>query len=210
MRHAYLLLPVTLLAACSLISPYTITFTNTPESVIDPNSSTLDFVVSAPTLAYISGVSCENAQPMVIYPVASENTEVSTVHKLPLDLLKDQPSGVLCDITVTAYDKTTTEQSSESILLRMNGIAAATEGAMCGGIAAIPCADGLECVIEDTTIADASGTCSVPTVEQTPVEDGGTNTTVDSTEETVPVEDAAVQEAPVDSEPVDVTTSPAQ
>lgn len=109
------------LGACSFISPYSITFTNTSGEVIDPELSTLDFVVSAPTLAVISGVSCEGTESLDIVPVANKNAEPTTVHKLPLTLLKNQPAGVECEVTVTVYDKTTTSQASNSILLVMPG-----------------------------------------------------------------------------------------
>jgi len=33
------------------------------------------------------------------------------------------------------------------------------DGAMCGGIAGLPCADGLTCVIDDPNVADAAGVC---------------------------------------------------
>lgn len=180
MRQPLFLLPILLLGACSLISPYTITFTNTPGEVVDPATSTLDFVVSASTLAYISGVSCEGAEPMDILPLANKEG-ANTVHKLPLTLMKDQPSGAKCEVTVTAYDKTTTEQSSASIELTMNGTRIAVEGELCGGIAGFQCADGLICEIPDSTVSDASGTCVKPS---------------ESAEETAPVVDTAVEATP--------------
>lgn len=224
MRHASFLLPVLLLGACTLISPYSITFTNSPDSVIDPSSATLDFVVSAPTLAYISGVSCEGAEPLELLPVESKDMEVNTVHKLPLTLLKDQPSGAKCEITVTAYDRTTTDRSSETIELMMNGIPLAKEGAMCGGIAVIQCAEGLTCDMpENPTTSDASGTCVVTDTssdksDEESSEDSAVETTetVESTVTTdTSVEDTTVEEVtPADpsttDSPVDTTTTPAQ
>ena len=177
MRKTFALLPVLFLGACSLISPYSITFTNTPGEVVNPDFSTLDIVVSAPTLAYISGVSCEGAEPLELLPVVNKDMTVGTVHKLTLGLMKDQPAGSTCEVTVTAYDKTTTEQASESIEVKMAGELAAIpetpvrtpakEGEMCAGIAGFQCEEGLTCQIADPTIADASGTCVKPT-EATP------------------------------------------
>lgn len=160
MRQPFALLPLLLLGGCVLISPYTITFTNEPGEVIVPQSSTLDLVVSAPTLAYISGVSCEGAEELDILPVESKEMEVSTVHKLPLTLMEGQPSGAECEVTVTAYDRTTTDTASATIELTMAGIPLAAEGEMCGGIAGIQCAEGLTCsMIGVEGIADASGNC---------------------------------------------------
>jgi hypothetical protein len=167
MRHPLYLLPVLLLGACSLISPYTITFTNEPGEVIDPASSTLDLVVSAPTLAYISGVACEGAEELDILPVESKTMEVNTVHKLPLTLMEGQPSGASCEVTVTAYDRTTTDTASATIELTMAGIPLAEEGEMCGGIAGIQCAEGLSCDMTGSEgIADGSGTCVTEKVTQ--------------------------------------------
>lgn len=222
MRHASFLLPVLLLGACTLISPYTITFTNTPDSVIDPSSGTLDFVVSAPTLAYISGVSCEGAEPLDLLPVESKDMEVNTVHKLPLTLLNGQPAGAKCEITVTAYDRTTTDRSSGIIELTMNGIPLAKEGAMCGGIAVIQCAEGLTCDMpENPTTSDASGICVVTdtstdksteessedaTVENTEATSTPTTETVESTVTT----DTSAEETTAVEVPVEPTTTPAQ
>lgn len=232
MRHASFLLPVLLLGACTLISPYSITFTNTPDSVIDPSSSTLDFVVSAPTLAYISGVSCEGAEPLEILPVESKDLEVNTVHKLPLSLLKDQPTGAKCEITVTAYDRTTTDRSSQTIELTMNGIPLSKEGAMCGGIAVIQCAEGLTCDMpENPTTSDASGTCVVTdTSSDKSEEDSSEDSAVENTDEasvetTETVESTVTTDTSVDSstsvevvpteqdatdDTVDTTTTPVQ
>lgn len=189
---------------CSLISPYTITFTNTPGSVVDPEFSTLDVVVSAPTLAYISGVSCEGAEPLELLPVVSKDMEVNTVHKLALNLMEGQPAGSDCEVTVTAYDKITTEQSSASIDVKMNGLALVQEGEMCGGIAAFQCAEGLTCEIADPTMPDASGTCvetATATVEETPVVDSTNSEDTSSSTET-----SAPEETPTDV-PVEPSTT---
>ncbi len=112
---------VGVLSACSLISPYTITFTNEPGSVIDPQTSTLDFVVSQPTLAYISRVVCTDSEAFELLPIVPDSEPSSTVHKLSLDLLSEQTPGSDCEVTVAVFDKTTTEQSSASIHLTIAG-----------------------------------------------------------------------------------------
>ncbi len=110
-------------AGCSLVSPYTLTFTNTPGSVVEP-SSTLDLVVSAPTLAYVSRVECEGGATVELLPIVADKTAVSTLHKLSLDALKGMPAGALCEVTVTVFDPTTTETASDSIEVTMFGSAA--------------------------------------------------------------------------------------
>ncbi len=212
MRRLLPILSVVLLGACSLLSPYTITFTNTAGEVIDPSSSTLDFVVSAPTLAYISGVSCEGAEALEILPLADKDSEPTTVHKISLGLMKDQPAGAKCEVTVTAYDRTTTDQASGSIELTMNGISLAKEGEMCGGIAAFQCEEGLTCEIADSNVADASGTCVVPSEE---VDEPEAETTTEAPVEETPVVETPTVETPVVEEtaPVETTedtTTPAQ
>lgn len=108
-------------AGCSLVSPYLITFTNTPGSVVDPALTTLDLVVSEPTLAYISKVECEGTDAIELLPIVEAGTETSTLHKLALSAMKDMPSGAACEVTVTVYDPTTTEKASSSIELTMPG-----------------------------------------------------------------------------------------
>ena len=108
-------------AGSSLVSPYTLTFTNTPGSAVDPSTSTLDSVVSAPTLAYVSKVSCEGADVIELLPIVAEGETTSTLHKLALTSMKDMPQGAACEVTVTVYDPTTTETASSSIELTMNG-----------------------------------------------------------------------------------------
>lgn len=110
-----------LFSGCALISPYTITFTNDNWEVVDPATSTIDFVVSQATLAYISEISCEGAEPLEFLPIVKDDMEVSTVHKLPLTALEGQAPGVACEITVTAFDRTTTAQSSASLNVTMVG-----------------------------------------------------------------------------------------
>ncbi len=123
MKKIHFLLALTLLAhtACSLVAPYTITFTNTPGEVIDPALSTLDLVVSAPTLAYVSAVKCENTTGIELLPIVAEGSVPTTLHKLPLSALTGIPAGSPCMVTVTVFDPTTTEQASADILVLMPG-----------------------------------------------------------------------------------------
>lgn len=165
-------------AGCSLVSPYTLTFTNTPGSVVDPSTSTLDLVVSAPTLAYVSKVSCEGADVIELLPIVAEGETTSTLHKLALTSMKDMPQGAACEVTVTVFDPTTTETASSSIALTMNGpkvedvtseeTPAATDEAIL-----LPA--------EETPAAEAPATEEVPSPVETPTE----------TNETLPAETPA-------------------
>lgn len=116
----YFLLGV-LLASCSLISPYTITFTTQENSVVDPLTDTLDFVVSAPTLAYISAAKCADAEPIELLPILTEDMVSKTSYNLSLALLKDELPQSECTITVTAFDQTTTSSARAKINLVIAG-----------------------------------------------------------------------------------------
>lgn len=111
------------LSGCSLVSPYTLTFTNTPGSVVDPTTATVDLVVSAPTLAYVSKVACEGAEDIELLPIVKDASAVSTLHKLSLTAMEGMPAGAACEVTVTVFDPTTTETASSKIKLTMNGVA---------------------------------------------------------------------------------------
>lgn len=104
-------------AACSLVTPYKITFTTPGHSVVDPVSSTLDLALSQPAMAYISEVDCEGSEPMALLPVVNENMATSNVHNLPLTLLETYAPGTECDVTVTAFDQSTTSSASGRISL---------------------------------------------------------------------------------------------
>lgn len=107
MRRLAILSSVFLLASCSLIAPYNITFTTPKDSVVDPATDTLDFVVSAATLAYISEVECDDAEDIELLPVVTDDMAVTTAHNLPLTMLNGTP-GAECEVTVTAFDQSTT------------------------------------------------------------------------------------------------------
>ncbi|MFA5792304.1 MAG: hypothetical protein WC897_00340 [Candidatus Gracilibacteria bacterium] len=146
-----------LFSGCALISPYTITFTNDNWEVIDPATSTIDFVVSQATLAYISEVSCEGATPLEFLPIVKDSMEVSTVHKLPLTVLEDQAPGVACAVTVTVFDKTTTAQSSASLNVTMAGTKVEED--------TTEMADDVEATTETTTDG-TTATDETPAVEE--------------------------------------------
>ncbi len=192
MKKALSLALATLLLStgCSLISPYTLTFTNTPGSVVEPESSTLDLVVSAPTLAYISKVSCEGADEIELLPIVQDSTAVSTLHKLPLTALKGMPDGALCDVTVTVFDPTTTETASSTISLKMTGEAVVPDEEEETGT------DEDETVTEqeeETTPEETSETSVEETVEvqtETPVETPA-ETPTETPDETNPTETPA-------------------
>ena len=107
MRRLAILSSALLLASCSLIAPYKITFTTPTDSVVDPATDTLDFVVSAATLAYISEVECDGAADIELLPVVTDEMKIVTAHNLALTMLNGAP-GAECEVTVTAFDQSTT------------------------------------------------------------------------------------------------------
>jgi len=107
MRRLAILALSLLLTSCSLVSPYQITFTTPKDSIVDPATDTLDFVTSAPALTYISEVECDNANDIELLPVVTDEMQPKTAHNLALTMLNGAP-GSKCDITVTAFDQTTT------------------------------------------------------------------------------------------------------
>ena len=115
------------ISGCSLVSPFTITFTNTPGEVVDPAVSTLDFVVSEPTLAYVSKVECEGADPITLLPIVEDSQSTSVLHKLTLEAMIGMPAASTCEVSVTVFDPTTTETASNSITLTMFGEAEVVE-----------------------------------------------------------------------------------
>jgi len=111
------LAPLFLLGACSLIAPYSITFTTPNEAVVDPAQDTLDLVVSEPALAYISRVECSGQEAIEILPIVHDGAEPQQAWNLGLEALSGIPAGTLCDVTVGAFDQTTTASSYENISL---------------------------------------------------------------------------------------------
>ncbi len=110
-------LPVLLLGACSLISPYSITFTTPNDSIVNPATDTLDLVVSEPALAYVSHVDCDAMEPIDILPIVHAGSTPQQAWNLKLDALATAPAGTLCKVTVGAFDQTTTASSYGDIEL---------------------------------------------------------------------------------------------
>jgi hypothetical protein len=104
-----------LFAGCSFVNPYSITFTTPNEAVIDPAVNTLDFVVSQPTLAYLSYVQCGDKEAFKLLPVVAETALPAQAYNLSLDVLKDEVPGTLCRLEVTAFDESTTSTASEAL-----------------------------------------------------------------------------------------------
>ncbi len=124
-RLALLTLPA-LLAACSLVSPYKITFTTQENAVVDPASTTLDFVVSSAALAYISEVDCDGADDIELLPVVTDEMTAKTAYNLSLEMLNGAP-GAECEIVVTAFDQTTTATATGEISVVIAGEAVETD-----------------------------------------------------------------------------------
>ncbi len=104
-----------LFVGCALLTPYTITFTTPEGSVIDPAADTLDLAINTPALAYISEVECADQDPMVILPILNDDMDAERAHNLDLNILSTQEPGTKCEITVTAFDSTTTSNTRKSI-----------------------------------------------------------------------------------------------
>lgn len=168
MRRLAIFSSALLLASCSLIAPYNITFTTPKDSVVDPATDTLDFVVSAATLAYISEVECDDADDIELLPVVTDEMEVATAHNLPLTMLNGAP-GAECEVTVTAFDQSTTATAR-----------ATTTVVIAGG-------DVEEPVVEESTVEETPA-------EETPVEE----TPVVETELEAELETTPVEETPAE------------
>jgi hypothetical protein len=106
---------IAIFAGCALLSPYSITFTTPDEGVVDPTNDTIDLVINLPALAYVSYVQCGEDKPMELLPVVTEEMKVKEVHNLSLGLLAEVPAETLCEIGVTAFDKTTTANSQKKV-----------------------------------------------------------------------------------------------
>ena len=152
MRRFTILASTLLLASCSLVSPYRITFTTQEDAVVDPATDTLDFVVSAPALAYISEVECDDADDIELLPVVTDEMVAKTAHNLPLTMLNG-PTGSECDITVTAFDQTTTATAQAEITVVIFGELVEEEE-----------------VVEDEATVEAEVEAEVLPVEETPAE----------------------------------------
>lgn len=120
MKKIALLSFVLLLAAgCSFIAPYNITFTTTDDTIVNPDSDTLDLVLNNPALAYVSGYKCNDADEVELLPVVKEGMEPTRVYNMSLSFLADQPVGSHCKVTVTAFDRTTTTTETNDVWLFM-------------------------------------------------------------------------------------------
>lgn len=150
-----------LLSACSLVQPYSVTFTTQEDAVVNPESDTLDFVLSAPALAYISSYQCEGSEKVELLPVVSEESVAAKAYNLSLVPLVGKQAGSKCEINITAFDQTTTANSSAkiSVYLYSKPTPVAQLNEFCGGIAAIQCTEGLSCKL-DGSFPDAGGVCA--------------------------------------------------
>jgi hypothetical protein len=111
------LLSLLALAGCSLLAPYTVTFTTPAHSAVDPFTDTLDLALSQPAMAYISEVDCEGSDPVAILPVVNSNMESNIAHNLSLNLLDAYEATTECDVRVTVFDQSTTATTSANISL---------------------------------------------------------------------------------------------
>ena len=175
MRQLTILASTLLLASCSLVSPYRITFTTQEDAVVDPATDTLDFVVSAPALAYISEVECDDADDIELLPVVTDEMVAKTAHNLPLTMLNG-PAGSECDITVTAFDQTTTATAQAEITVVIFGEPVEEE----------------EEVVEEEVLEEETPTEEEPVVEEPVLEEDVTvETEVEA--EVLPVEETPAE-----------------
>lgn len=111
------LFSLVMLAGCSFLAPYSITFTTPAHSAVDPLVDTLDLALGTSAMAYISEVDCEGSDPISLLPVVNEAMESSNVHNLTLELLDGFEATTECDVTVTAFDQSTTSTTAAEISL---------------------------------------------------------------------------------------------
>lgn len=181
MRRPAILALSLLLASCSLVSPYRITFTTQEDAVVDPATDTLDFVVSAPALAYISEVECDDADDIELLPVVTDEMQAKTAHNLALTMLNGE-AGAECDITVTAFDQTTTATAQAEITVVIFGEPVEEEE-----------------VVEEEEATDEETPAEEEVVsEEMPVPGSDVDETVVETEVEVEAETAPAEETPAE------------
>lgn len=154
------------LTGCSLLSPYQITFTTKENEPVDPKVETLDLVISSPALAYVSSYQCGDAEEVTLLPVLKDDMVAQMAQYIDINFLADQAANTLCQINVTAFDRTTTSTSNKKISVYMYSkpLLKAKENEFCGGIAAIQCEEGFTCKMSGD-FPDAGGTCATPEVK---------------------------------------------
>lgn len=104
-------------SGCSILAPYTITFTTPHGAVVNPSINTIDLALNNPALAYISSVECGEDDKLELLPVVTEDMEATKVHNLTLEALAEQEVGAACTVTVTAFDQSTTANTRDSLLI---------------------------------------------------------------------------------------------
>ena len=105
-----------LLSGCSLVQPYSITFTTPAQTSIDPASDTLDLVVTPAAFAAISSFKCGN-ETADIFVSVPEDALPKSAYNLSLEMLSEQVSGTECEVTVSVFDKSTNSSSKASLNL---------------------------------------------------------------------------------------------
>jgi hypothetical protein len=105
-----------LLSGCALVQPYSITFTTPAQTSIDPASDTLDLVVTPAAFAAISSFKCGN-ETADIFMSVPEDALPQSAYNLSLEMLSEQASGTECEVTVSAFDKSTNSSSKASLNL---------------------------------------------------------------------------------------------
>ncbi len=111
------LLSLFLLAGCEFLSAYEINFTTPEKSVVNPETDTIDLVVSQDALVYVSQVNCEGQSTMELLPVIKNGMEAKKSHNVTLEILKDVPAKSLCELEFTAFDESTTQTSRASLVV---------------------------------------------------------------------------------------------
>lgn len=165
--------------ACSLISPYQITFTTPEGTSVDPATDTLDFVVSAATIAYISEAECEGAEDIELLPVLTDDMVSKTAYNLPLIVLMGQAPASTCTLTVTAFDQTTTSSARAKIDVVIAGEVPTDEN---------EAAENTEEAPDETTETEEEAI-----VNEEPMEAGAPESAEESTEPTADVEVETVE-----------------
>lgn len=174
-----------LFAGC-LTAQQEITFTTQAYSYLVPSADTLDFTTAYDTNAYISKVICADeetlnaAGPALMSAYAKPEVAVTgTAFNLELTKL-DKFDGNLCDVYVTAYDESTTEEIESVIRVNIGTKPAEVidTGETCSE-------ETGECTVTDdtTVVTDDTAVDTTVTTDETVATD--TTTTTDTTTDTV-------------------------